>query len=62
MLVLLGVILPVLAMLLLYGRQAVQDSPAHGATILFLTLPIAGSMSLVAVGVLTIVFYEKFSN
>jgi hypothetical protein len=44
--VLFGLLLPIWAMVLLYGRQGVQDSPAHGGIILFLTLPIAGVLSL----------------
>jgi hypothetical protein len=49
---LVGVFLPISAMMLVYGRQNVQDAPGHGGMILLLTLSIArvsalgGSFSL----------------
>ena len=56
----LGVALPMWTMAALYGRQAVQDAPAHGGMILFLTLPIAGIISLPAFLILAVRFYQKF--
>lgn len=58
----LGVALPVGTMMALYGRQAVQDAPAHGGMILFLTLPIAGIISILAFLLLVIRFYQKFKS
>ena len=56
-----GVFLPTWAMVLIYGRQAVQDAPAHGGIILLATLPIAGILALCGFCVLTAVVYRKLS-
>jgi hypothetical protein len=43
-----GVFLPVWIMVRIHGSQAVQDAPAHGGGILFVSLPIAGIVSIPA--------------
>jgi hypothetical protein len=43
-----------------YGRQAPEDSPAHGGIILIATLPLAGVVSLVVFVLLAIWLYKKF--
>ena len=60
--VLLGVFLPVWAMMLIYGQQNVQDAPAHGGVILLVTLPIAGVLALCGFFVLTPLVYRKLSR
>ena len=57
-----GAILPVQIMIWKYGRQEVQDAPAHGGVMLFVTLPIAGICSLVAFTVLAVFLYRRFSR
>lgn len=59
---LLGVFLPMWAMMLVYGRQNVQDAPGHGGIILLLTLPIAGILALVGFAFLTPALYRRFST
>ena len=59
---LLGVFLPMWAMMLIYGRQNVQDAPAHGGIILLATLPIAGMLSLCGFCVLTPRVYSRLST
>jgi hypothetical protein len=56
---LLGVFLPMWAMMLVYGRQNVQDAPGHGGIILLLTLPIAGILALGGFVWLTPVLYRR---
>lgn len=56
---LLGVFLPMWAMMLIYGRQNVQDAPAHGGIILLATLPIAGVLALCGFFVLTPIVYRR---
>lgn len=55
-----GALLPVWIMIWKYGRQEVQDSPAHGGVVLLFTLPFAGICSLVAFIILAIVLYRRF--
>ena len=62
LLALVGLILPTLAMTAIFGLQNVQDAPGHGSIVLFLTVPIAGFLSLFAWVCLTALFYKKFSN
>lgn len=57
-----GAFLPMWVMVLLYGRQDVQDAPAHGGLILLATLPIAGVLSLGAFCILTPVVYRRLST
>ena len=59
--VLFGAIIPVFAMIAIFGIKNVQDAPGHGGLILFLTLPIAGVLSLTALFLLTLFFYKKFA-
>ena len=59
---LVGVFLPMWAMMLFYGRQNVQDAPGHGGIILLLTLPIAGVLALGGFVFLTPVLYRRFST
>jgi hypothetical protein len=59
---LLGVFLPMWAMMLIYGRQNVQDAPAHGGIILLATLPIAGVLALCGFLVLTPLVYRRLSR
>jgi hypothetical protein len=54
-----GAALPIWTMMAIYGRAAVQDSPAHGGVILFATLPIAGIISVSAFLFLAARFYRK---
>jgi hypothetical protein len=53
-----GMMLPVWLMLAVYGRQAVQEAPAHGGIILFATLPIAGLISVPVFLFLTVKLYR----
>jgi hypothetical protein len=55
-------LLPIWSMILLYGRQNVQDSAAHGGMILFVTLPVAGVLSACGFCFLTPVIYQKLSK
>lgn len=59
---LLGVFLPMWAMILTYGRQNVQDTPGHGGVILLATLPIAGVLALCGFLVLTPIVYRRLSG
>jgi len=59
---LVGAALPIWTMIAIYGSQAVEDSPAHGGMILFLSLPAAGIVSIPAFPVLTTTFYRKFRS
>jgi len=59
--VFLGVLIPAWIMLAIYGHQAVEDSPAHGAAVMFISLPLAGVVSLLAFILLVIWLYQKFS-
>jgi hypothetical protein len=61
-LVLFGVLLPVWSMILIYGRQQVQDAPAHGGVILFLTIPAVGLMVLVGMFPFGAFVYRKLSR
>jgi hypothetical protein len=58
---LLGVALPMWSMMLIYGRQAVQDAPAHGGVIFLLTVPIAGLLALCGFLILTAIMYRRLS-
>jgi hypothetical protein len=49
-------------MILINGRQAVQDAPAHGGFILFLTIPLAGLLALCGVFPLAAYFYRRLSK
>jgi Na+-driven multidrug efflux pump len=60
--VLLGGFLPVWAMMLIYGRQNVQDAPGHGGVILLATLPIAGVLALFCFFILTPLVYRRLSR
>ena len=60
--VVVGVFLPMWAMVLVYGRQNVQDAPGHGGIVLLLTLPIAGVLALCGFLVLTPALYRRFST
>ena len=60
--VLLGVFVPMGAVMLIYGRQNVQDAPAHGGIILLATLPIAGLVALCGFFILTPLMYQRFSG
>jgi hypothetical protein len=57
-----GVFLPVWTMMLIHGRQNVQDAPAHGGIILLVTLPIAGLLALCGFFILTPVVYRRLST
>ena len=59
---LVGVFLPIWAMILFYGRQSVQDAPGHGGMILLLTLPIAGVLALGGFVFLTPALHRRFST
>jgi hypothetical protein len=58
---LVGVFLPMWAMMLVYGRQDVQDAPGHGGIVLLLTLPIAGVLALGGFVFFTPALYRRFS-
>jgi len=58
-LVIFGVLLPVWLMILIYGRQQVEDAPAHGGIILFITVPVVGLLVLLGVVPLGAVIYQK---
>jgi hypothetical protein len=60
--VLLGVFLPVWAMILIYGRQNLQDAPAHGGVIFLATVPIAGALALCGFLVLRPRVYRRLSR
>jgi len=57
-----GGFLPMLAMEAVYGRQALEDAPAHGGVILFATLPIAGLISIPVFLFLTSSWYRKLNR
>ena len=57
-----GAFLPMWAMRLIYGKQGVQDAPAHGGVILLATLPIAGAVAFCGFCVLTPVLYRRLSD
>ena len=59
---LLGVFLPIWTMMLVNGRQNVQDAPCHGGIILLLTLPVAGVLALGGFVFLTLALYRRFST
>jgi predicted outer membrane lipoprotein len=59
---LVGAFLPMWTMILLYGRQDVEDSPAHGGAILLMTMPFAGVLSVCAFCILTAVIYRRLSR
>ena len=59
---LIGVFLPVWVMMIVYGRQTVQDAHGHGGIILLLTLPIACVLALVVFAFLTPCVYRRFST
>lgn len=44
--VFLGGLLPILLMMAIHGREAVQDAPGHGGIVLLGTLPVAGLISI----------------
>jgi len=60
--VLFGAVLLVWTMILIYGRQAVQDAPGHGGIVFFLTIPLAALLALCGLFPLTAFFYQKFSK
>ncbi|HEV8146503.1 MAG TPA: hypothetical protein VGP79_08985 [Bryobacteraceae bacterium] len=43
-----AVILPMGALIAIHGRQSVDDSPGGGAAILFVSVPVAGMVSIPA--------------
>ena len=57
-----GVLLPICAMIAIYGRGAVQDAPAHGGAVLLVTVPLAGIMSVLAFLILAIMLYRAMSK
>jgi hypothetical protein len=59
---LVGVFLPMWAMMLVYGRHNVEGAPGHGAIVLLLTLPIAIVFALGGFLFLTPVLYRRFST
>lgn len=59
---LIGVLLPVWAMILVYGRQNVQDAPAHGGIILFVTVPITGVLAACGFFLLVPLVYHRLSS
>lgn len=59
---LLGVFLPMWTMLLIHGRQNVEDAPGHGGIVLFATLPIAGVVALIGFMILTPLVYRRLSG
>jgi hypothetical protein len=59
---LVGMFLPMWTMVLVSGRENVQDSPGHGGIVLLLTLPIAGVLSLSGFAFLTPALYRRFST
>jgi hypothetical protein len=60
--VLFGAVIPMVAMTAIYGRETVQDAPAHSGAILLLTVPFAGICSVVALIFLAIVFTRSSLN
>ena len=62
LIVLLGIVLPMSTMMLIYGRQAVQDAPAHAGIILFLTVPLVGYGALVFFYFFAIVVHKRLSR
>jgi hypothetical protein len=59
--IILGCLVPVWTMILIYGRQSVQDAPAHCGIILFATIPVAGMIALAGLFPLAALLYEKLS-
>ena len=59
---LVGVFLPIWAMMLIYGRHNVQDAPAHGGIVLLVTVPISGVMAVCAFLILTPLVYHRLSS
>jgi hypothetical protein len=41
-------IVPMVTLFALYGNQNVYDSPGHGGSLLMLTIPAAGVLSIIA--------------
>ena len=55
------VLLPFLAMMLLYGTQQVLDAPAHGGAYFLLSIPVSGAAALFAFFFLSVFFYRRLS-
>lgn len=62
MVILLGGVMPIAIMMLIYGRSAVQDAPAHGGVILFLTLPLSIVGVLIFFPIAVVYGYKKLSK
>lgn len=60
--VLVGIALPLWTMMLIYGTRNVQDSPAHGAIALFITLPIAALLGIPLFLFLTAFLFKKLDR
>ena len=48
-LVIFGMLLPIWTMILIHGRQEVDNAPGNGGIILFLTVPLIGILILVGI-------------
>jgi hypothetical protein len=59
--VLLGLLAPIGMMWALQGHQAVYESPAHGGAVLLVTVPLVGSLSVLAFFILAVTFFRQFS-
>jgi hypothetical protein len=57
--VLFGIVAPMTTLMLIYGKQEVQDAPAHGGAILFLTAPAAGFGAFIFFFFAVIFVYKK---
>jgi hypothetical protein len=57
-----GVALPVWIMMIIYGRQDLQEAPAHGGMMILATAPIAGFASIPIFLFLTDALYRKLSR
>jgi hypothetical protein len=47
---------------LIYGRQAVEGSPGHGAAFVFFGGPIAAAFSFALIVFLSLRFYDRFTR
>lgn len=59
---LVGAFLPMWAMMLVFGKQNVQDAPGHGSAVLLLTLPAAGILALMGFALLVPKLYRRLST
>jgi hypothetical protein len=57
-----GMMLPIWTMIFIYGRQEVEDAPAHGGIILFMTVPIVGILVLLGIVPFGTFIHRKISN